>query len=668
MPIRRFRRLAAPALLAALATAIVPRPSGADERSPDPAHTTIVTGRLLDADGKPVGGGQVVVMAEHWARFERPLGVGSHNDLPITFRTTGPVRTDQQGRFRIEAPVGPARPSWNVLLHAAAEGHGMATVELAKGKPEQDFTIKLDREYAIRGRLLDTQGQPAAMANVRPILVVGGLGVTLETLVSTDPPPYANPLIPAVSTDDKGRFLIRGLGKDRVWIEITDERFATQRMHAQPTPIGGMKESSFSLVGARVVEGRITYGQEGQPAAGARVVIVTGSVNVVQTRTDDEGRYTLNPFPGDSFSLTVFPPDGQPYLPWKKGLSFTQAARLETDVELERGVLVRGRVAEKPSGRPVAEALVVYRRRDPESLGSRLWDWLHGVLETTVTRADGSFELAVPAGTGALYVIGGTHDYVHVATSVGEREYGRPSLIRNYPDAIVPLDLKPGSEPSVVSAMLRRGATLRARVLGPDGKPAARFIALSKSYIPTGIELFQAGWNTMDCRDGELILPGCDPEKGGTVYLFDREHALGTTVDFDGEQVTGPPLTVRLQPCGNAKVRYVDGQGKPVVSHQPWLMIALTPGSVGAAIHVSGKDDQELEGDWMLWGGNFELERTGGWKTDAQGWATITALIPGAPYVIANDRADDMTRGMARTEFRVKPGETLTLPEIVRPE
>jgi hypothetical protein len=323
-----------------------------------------------------------------------------------------------------------------------------------------------------------------------------------------------------------------------------------------------------------------------------------------QTRTDDEGRYTLNPFPGDSFYLTVFPPDGQPYLPWKKGLSFTQAARLETDVELERGVLARGRVAEKPSGRPVAEALVVYRRRDPQSLGSRPWDWIHGVLETTVTGADGSFELAVPAGTGALYVIGGTHDYVHVETSVGEREYGRPSLIHNYPDAIVPLDLKPGSEPGVVTAMLRRGATLRARVLGPDGKPAARFIALSKSYIPTGIELFQAAWNTLHCRDGVLILPGCDPEKGGTVYLYDREHALGATVDFDGAQVTGPPLTVMLQPCGNAKVRYVDGQGKPVVSYQPWLLVALTPGTVAAAIHLSGKDDQELEGDWMLWGGN----------------------------------------------------------------
>lgn len=666
MPIRKFRRLAAPALLAAMATAIVPRPSGADEAAPDPAHTTIVTGRVLDADGKPVAGGQVVVMAEHWARFERPLGVYGHNNLPITFRTTGPVRTDQEGRFRIEAPVGPARPSWNVLLHAAAEGHGMATVELAKGKPQQDFTVKLDREYAIRGRLLDTQGQPAAMASVRPMFVAG-LGVTLETLTTTDPPPYANPLIPAVSTDDHGRFLIRGLRKDKVWIEISDERFATQRMHAQPTPIAEMKESPFSLVGAKVVEGRVTYGKGGKPAAGARVVIVTGYDNVVQTRTDEEGRYTLNPFPGDSFQLTVFPADGQPYLPWKKGLSFTQASRMEADVELERGVLVRGRVGEKPSGGPVAGALVVYRRKDPKSLGSRLWDWIHGALETAITREDGSFELAAPAGPGALYVIGGTHDYVHVETSVGEREYGRPSLIHEYPDAIVPLDLKPNSEPGVVSATLRRGATLRARVLGPDGKPVARFIAFSRSYIPTGIELFQASWNTMECRDGELILPGCDPEKGGTVYLYDREHALGTTFDFNGSQVTGPPSTVALQPCGNAKVRYVDGSGKPVASHQPWLLFAPTPGTVFAATMISGKDDKELEGDWIMWA-NFDRERSNDRKTDADGRVTITALIPGAPYVLANDRKLDMTRGMETTGFRVKAGETVTLPDIVRPQ
>ena len=250
----------------------------------------------------------------------------------------------------------------------------------------------------------------------------------------------------------------------------------------------------------------------------------------MQTRSDDDGRYTLNPFPGDSYSLTVFPPDGQPYLPWKQGLSFAQAARLEADVALDRGVLVRGRLDESPSGRPVNEALVLYRRRNPKC--PLLWDWCHNVLESAVTAADGSFQLAVPSGQGHLFVIGGTHDYVHVETSVGQLEYGRPSMIRNYPDAIVPLDLKPDSEPQNVKATLRRGVTLRARVLAPDGQPAAKFTAISRSYIPTGFELFQASWNAMQCRDGDLILPGCDPQEGGSVYLYDPEHALGATVNF----------------------------------------------------------------------------------------------------------------------------------------
>jgi hypothetical protein len=662
MPIRQIRRFAAPALVAALATAIVPRPSGAEEPSPDPAHTTLVTGLLLDTDGKPVAGGQVVVMAEHWARFERPLGVYGHNNLPITFRTTGPVRCDEQGRFRIEAPVGPARPSWKVLLHAAAEGHGMATVELAKGKPQQDFTIKLDCEYAIRGRLLDTQGQPAAMANVRPI-VVAGLGVTLETLTTTDPPPYANPLIPAVSTDDKGRFLIRGLSKEKVWIEITDDRFATQRMHAQPTPMGEMKESAFSLVGAKVVEGRVTYGKGGKPAAGARVVIVTGYDNVVQTRTDDEGRYTLNPFPGDSFHLTVFPPDGQAYRPSKRGFTFSQAARLEADVALERGVLVRGRVEEAPSGRPVNGALVLHRRRNPKS--PLQWDWCHGVLESAVTSADGSFQVAVPSGKGHLFVIGGTHDFVHVETSAGELEYGRPSMLRSYPDAIIPLDLKADDEPLDVKATLRRGVTLRATVLAPDGRPVARFNAISRAYIPTGVELFQASWNAMECRDGELIIPGCDPEKGGSVSLYDLKASLGTTLEFTCAQASGPPLTVTLQPCGAATVRYVDRKGKPVPDLKPWVVIALSPGTVMAATVLTGKDDKELEGDWIMWV-NFGRGPNPDVRTDADGRVTIPALIPGALYEITSDRAKfDFRTGMEKVEFRARAGETLKLPDLV---
>ena len=271
----------------------------------------------------------------------------------------------------------------------------------------------------------------------------------------------------------------------------------------------------------------------------------------------------------------------------------------------------------------------------------------------------------MPSDQGWLYVIGGTHEYVHIETSVGEREYGRPSLIHHYPDAIVPLDLKSDSEPLVIAATLHRGATLRAKVVGTDGNSVPKFIALSRSYIPTGIELFQGNWNTLECRNGELILPGCDPEKGGTVYLFDRENSEGATVDFTGAQASGLPLSVKLQPCGKAQVRCVDGEGKPVASHHPFLLIELTPGTVMAAVTVTGNNDQELEGDWIMWA-NVDRDRWSTTKTDAEGRVTITALIPGAPYVIANEGtlAADMIKGMKKTEFRVKSGETMTVPDI----
>ncbi len=577
MQSRQVRWFAAPALAAALATAIAPRPAAAGEPSPDPAHTTVVTGRLLDADSKPIAGGQVALVAESWARSERSLG-SCYVDLPhlpLTFRVAGPFPTDREGHFRVEAPDGPARPGSRLLAIGAAAGHGQTTVELAKGSSTLTVDLKLDREHIIRGRLIDTQGQPAAGAMVRPIMV-SGRGTTLQTLVPTEPtPPYASPLLHAVTTDDKGRFLIRGLGTEKVWLEVTHKAFATQRLHVQPGPYGDAVDTPFSLVSARTLQGRVTYGKGGKPAAGARVVAFAGDGRVA-CQTDEDGRYSLNPGPADSVYHMVFPPDGQPYLVARRDESFSLAKHVESDIALERGVLVRGRVKESPSGRPVAGAVVEYRQRvannpiPPHDF--RLWEWCccHVLCQSAVSGADGTFQIAVPPGPGHLIVVGPTHDYVHVETSAGELEYGHPGMLRYHPDGVVPIDIKPGAEPPEATVTLRRGVTLGARVRMPDGKPAEKFIALSPSYIPDGTQLWQ--WvrhdlSKLECRGGELLLPGCDPEKGGTAWLFDADHALGATLNFTGAEASGPPLTVTLQPCGSASVRAVDAKGRPIPTH-----------------------------------------------------------------------------------------------------
>ena len=353
MPLRNFWRFA---VLATLVAAFGVQTARAANESSDPDNTLTVTGQVVDSDGKPVAGAEVVLVAEQWCRSERPLGFYVHNGLPMSLRVTGPFRTNGEGRFQATAAVGPARPAWGVFALAAAQHHGHVRVGIDKWTRATEITIKLDQEHMIRGRLIDTQGQPVAGATVRPILV-SGVGTTYETLIPTEPiPPYASPVLPAVTTDDKGRFLLAGLGKSEVWLEVTHEGFATQRVHPRPSLRADATDTAFSLVAARVLEGRVTYGPTGKPAAGAQVVAVTGFANVVQCTTDGDGRYSVQSVPGRFAFAQGLSTVGQPYLVEKKGLTFSQSARLEADLTLQPGVLVRGRVTESPSGKPVAGA------------------------------------------------------------------------------------------------------------------------------------------------------------------------------------------------------------------------------------------------------------------------------------------------------------------------
>ena len=113
--------------------------------------------------------------------------------------------------------------------------------------------------------------------------------------------------------------------------------------------------------------------------------------------------------------------------------------RAGIDFALPRGVLVRGRVTEARSGRPVAGALVIYSQRRKDNPFYRPQD----STPTPRPKAgpDGSFSLAVPPGPGHLLVLGPTPDYVHVETTDGDLDEGVPGRSRCYPDALVALDI-----------------------------------------------------------------------------------------------------------------------------------------------------------------------------------------------------------------------------------
>ncbi len=109
----------------------------------------------------------------------------------------------------------------------------------------------------------------------------------------------------------------------------------------------------------------------------------------------------------------------------------------------------------------------------------------------------------------------------------------------------------------------------------------------------------------------------------------------------------------------------VDAKGKPLEGKQPQIQIALTPGTIMASLMLSGKDDKDLEGDWILWEA-LHRGHPAGLKTDADGRVTIPGLIPDAPYQVTSFEAKfDQRLGIAKVEFRVPVGKSLKLADFV---
>ena len=239
---------------------------------------------------------------------------------------------------------------------------------------------------------------------------------------------------------------------------------------SQPDPRD--KEITMALQPATIIEGRVLAADTGQPIPDAAIAVESvqharwlGHVQVPRRRPGPVQGQSLS---GRSLPRCVSSPRG-PAVPapsvefaWTKG-----AVKKEIDLKLPRGVLIRGKVTEEGTGRPVggAEHPVL---PEETAVTSR-------VRAIVASKEDGSFQVAVPPGKGHLMVLGPTLDYIPREIGSGMLYgRGRPGGLRFHAHDIIAYEVKAGEAPHELIATLRPGKTVKGRVVGPEGQTVAR--------------------------------------------------------------------------------------------------------------------------------------------------------------------------------------------------
>jgi RNA polymerase sigma factor (sigma-70 family) len=602
-----------------------PIPANLKPAKADDQETMVFGGEVLDEQGKPLAGAEVSI----WGVQARE---GRASLPPITGadeKALAQGQSDAGGRFRFPLPRKALAKYVKFYALAGKIGHGLG-LEYIAGVGET--ALRLPPEKTISGRLFDLQGQPAEGVAVRVSQLGRGAAKSFERLTFSTKPKENQPLWPGPAISDKdGKFVIKGLSP-HLWatLEINDDRFTPQRLDIKEGSPDKVQEVSVALPPAQIIEGVVTAADTGKPLANVWLQLFVDHQRVLFGKTDDKGRYRLNPpVTGKEITVTADPAD-VPYPQFSKTIQWPQGAVHQSlDLAMPRGVLLRGTVTEQGTGKPVAGAVV--------------HDYAHRFIRSATTGPDGIFQIAVPVGKAHLLIKHKDNDFIPMQITEGEIEGRKPAGSQMYPDAVISVDAKAGAEAQPVEAELRRGMSIKGEVLAPDGKAVADGIMLCWSQLPRGVpRWFAAG---VKFRDGRFEMRGCDPDEKYPAYFLDPVNKLGATVQLSEKEARGKPVTIRLEPCGDAVARFVNKKGEPLVKSQVILYFVLRP------------KDKNVRADEDFVGNLDRLNYPEFLQTDAEGRCSFPALIPGATYTILNNEQN--------RDFTVEPGKTLQLGDVV---
>lgn len=579
-----------------------------------------IRGRVLDPEGKPVGGSTVAVLT------------GEKEQTAV--QTTGP-----DGQFKLMAKRD--YPKQRISVMATAKGYGHDWMHLDLGVKADEIVLRLTKDdLAITGRIVGLEGKPVAVATVRVVKIAKAIeappgasrqanemsklsaevGKKNEKLLQpahnalsswvkdnvkwltdhayaqemglselTPPASVAAPVI----TDKEGRFRLAGLGIGRDRALILDvsgpgiERRLIWVVTLHPSPkelanVVGLYGPSFEhQVGpAKPAVGTVSDRATGKPLAGIRVV---GSVPrmgyaqglEVDAITDKDGHYRLDGLPkADNYLVTVDSLPGLSYLPQEKTLADTEGLKpLQANFALDHGTLIEGRFLDKQTGKPI-QGEVMYFPLPGNKQFSELVRTHMGlaIRHSHRTGADGSFKLLVFPGPGAVCASGDIDTYLLASVEEKDAKAGIGDQItfswedenfgmmevRGHAYKVI----QPGVSPESLKLdlSLERGRTITGTCTA-DGKPVAGVRAVEFSRygaydLPIKVTL-------MEKSTGMFTAVGLDPRRQNLMIFYQEKEGLVGAVEPKGDEKD--PVEVRLSRWATASGRILGPDGKPVV-------------------------------------------------------------------------------------------------------
>jgi RNA polymerase sigma factor (sigma-70 family) len=618
------------------------KPPAADEK----ADSVEVSGRVVGPDGKPFAGATVF--------FAR--SVLDQRDPPA--RPPDTVTSDADGRFRLRvARTGyqddHEKAHWmQGAVVALDKDYGPGFVRGDSADKLVDVTIKLVKDVPIEGRVVDLQGKPVAGARVQVRSFAGDDGPDLKPFVDalqnkgapgahfvrTWLDPERLGLARPVVTGADGKFRLTGIGGERVvGLRFEGPTIETNEVYALTRPLPtiarpnweGMPEygehvyhgHTFDHAAAptRPVVGVVRDKDTSKPLAGVTVQVRLPSAlghrdrdRFLRTTTDADGRYEIvglprevGRLPGWQRFVRVLPAPGQPYLPAARTRGTTPGLGPVTmDFALKRGVLIRGCVTDKATGRAIVARVRYGAFTDnphvKEAPDLRDTDSDHFEVRTA---EDGSFTLVGLPGHGLLAAKAADREQEgRYVTAAGADAIKGPRFGEDHfntvPQPIDPsafntlADVNPakGAEAVVRDLVLDPGKTVTGTIVDPDGKPVTG----------ASIDGVRGVWlHLNDLPAAEFRVSGVDPKHPRWYFVRHHDRNLGAVVLLKGDEPT--PATVRLQRCATVTGRVVDEDGLPraawVEGHVHRGQLDIKDIGVGLGMTRAGKDGRfRMEG------------------------------------------------------------------------